>query len=494
MAGEFKIRRRSASDVPVSPEDQAGGLAHPLSPPAPQLREDFKNKASRAAVLAEMAAVGERLYGHPITPRAATASRVAAIERAVAASPRGIPAGLDWYPEHQEQYLGVAERTGVTPGRAIDSGASVSPRNEPAYELKSAESAAWIGQHPEAQVEVTPEMSPHVGEWRRGSDSKLVVDEPTPPGTYTLGDMTDEQVASLGFASVKAEQAGATPGLDPRVGNVTRRAAGRPTSVKAVKINRPDAEGNVREFADVVTSPKSRSYATRIQLASTGESRYNATVFRRRHLQQTGEADPNQGVLFSAAEEAGWSPVGRPRLSETPQDMYMNRLTAERAAAVGTTGRSSDEALSDIEHNIKRGRFPGAGPATENPLSNMEIQHAFNNEMDRRASEQINVTSLVRGEPLTEAITPGGAQPVAWTQVRRESGDDAPWNRTRTAEDQFERRSATTESLDTRERDKRQGTINIANPTKSNPAGRLTPKVDKRTKNIRSLPEDLPND
>ena len=501
----FKFSRRVSSDVPV-PEAHKAEPGYPLPDPAPQLRQDVGNRESRRAVIDAVGSAGEKVYGHPITMRDATYSRVAHLQAAVDESPTGVPEGLGWYGDHRSGYSVIASNARSSVGRAIDIGAILSPRNTPTSEKAATGSALHIAGHPDTEVVVTEEMSPMVGDFRRvkghevSSEIKrgsLIVPpgESVPSGAHRLGSLSPKAIASLGFA------AHATGDHVPSsVSDVQQHSASRDFAAKAVTVARDSLS-----FSDVSDAPKTASYATNIHLggdpdALTGSpTAYNTAVLRRRHQQVHGEewyredadgnvthyhVSPDQGSLFSASELSHYTP--NVRSSETAEDVYMNAVTAERAAARGGGVNKPMAAMDLVSDAITKGRGSQGlltTPTGAPNISKEQVLHAFNNEATIRATELLSVSYNVRGEEVTEALTAGGAQAVIWTHARREMGEDPEWNARQRNAEKSRRAEEKKEAKHTKERERRQGTLEIGR------GNRLRPKFDQRS-SVDPLPED----
>lgn len=396
------------------PGESRADPGYPLPDPTPQLREDF-SPAGRKMVTDAVSDAGVKAFGAPIRMADATRTRRRAVERAIDAAPDGVPEGLEWYRQHQKDYEQIAARQGGRLGRAIDTGAVLSTRNSPENEKLAAESALHIANNPDRVVEISKDMAPKVGEFRKTKgeefeehgQGRLIVTESVDPGQYRLGDLSNREVASLGYA---ANQAGED--IDPLIGDLPSRAAGRPVAAKSMIV----ARGGT--FSDASKAPKTTSYATSTHQATDAEDRYNRSVFARR---RAAEEQPGQGALFSAAEETAFDPSTAN--TATAEDMYQNAMSAEVAARKGGTGKHVRVAMEQLGHAIQkgRGRFDPS-------LTKDEMLHAFNNEATRRTAEQIGYEGWTPSGDVKESITPNAAQAVAWTQYRRELGDDPEWN------------------------------------------------------------------
>jgi hypothetical protein len=293
---------------------------------------------------------------------------------------------------------------------------------------------------------------------------------------------------------------------------------------KAIQLARGGADVTLNTLT---SSPKVSSYALRTHTGSdleavTGtETAYNREVFRRRHLLKTGEkvydedtgewtgeylkTDPNQGVLFSASETVSYTP--NDRSDETAEDVYMNMVSAKRAAEKGGNVVDPMKAMDLVEGAMQKGR--GAEGALTNTvrtpdhpphalLTKPEALHMINNHATRRAAEHFGVTSLVRGEAVFERPTAGtGIQPVVWTQARRDVGEDSDFKASSTAHMKALDVQGKQKRSDDAEIKSRQGTIEGSyhkeSPElfvpKATKAGKLRLKIDKR-KTLRPMTGD----
>lgn len=413
-------RRGSEGESPIDP-------GYPLPSPALSYR-DFNTLGQRNVEQA-VARAGRSAFGSPISMEDAVATRVANMNSAIARSSSGIPEGVSWYGGHQRELLGISERTGIRPGSVVDATATLSPRNQPSQELLATESAAFIAANPAKEVTITPEMQPNVGTYSKGSDGKLQVTPTRTAGNYRLGDLSPQEVASLGFAETQAlkgdnEKAAVPPesrSLDPKVTNVTLRSAGRPRAEKAIRITRGET------FSEVTGSaPKIQNYARGIHTYNPNEAAYNAEVlWRRQH------GSPDRPHLFAASALLG----SHQPLNESVEDYVMAAQTADVAAARG--GKATADKAQDLVEPKKTtpkkmvdGKNVGGKRMFPADVTSEEIFHSFNEEATRRTAQQFFADStLPGGGTVREEITMGAVQPITWVEHRRHGmGADPEYN------------------------------------------------------------------
>lgn len=405
------VKRPSSEGMsPVDP-------SHPLPARAVSYRD--LNKGQQRDLERAVGAAGKEAFGSKITLEDATNARISAIQSAIDRSPTGVPEGLGWYEGHQGSHRGISEETGVSLGRVIDASATLSPRNRPANELRAARSAAFIAGNPEHRVTITPEMSPHVGEFSKGQGGRLVTRPTGRSGEVSLGELSPHEAASLANAEKLARAEGDTsPALDTRITEVSNRSAGRGRAQAAIRIARGEPFDEVSGEA-----PKMRNYARAAHLADPRERNFNAEVLARRRLV---ENDPNQGFLFPASALLGeHTPT-----DQSVEDYVMGSMTAQTASQKGKKGVASREAQNIV--NVKKKDNKGKSLLPVN-MTGEEGFHALGEEATRRAAQAIGYTGIVHdvmgGDQFREHITTAAAQPISWVEHQRHTlGEDEAYN------------------------------------------------------------------
>ena len=354
-----------------------------------------------------MAQAGRKAYGHSITMDDAIATRVRYVEDAIARSGNGVPAGIDWYDEHQQEVRGVTERANVgathpvSAGRVANATGPLSIRNKPKNEVRAARSAGWIASHPEETVDVSKRMSEAATSISKGEVA-------VPTGTHTLGSLNPDQMAMLGRAETAVvKDTGGTRALDRAVTSATLDSSGRLAASKAIDLARG------ANFDEVIKDgPKIHNYVAQTHLANPRESAYNKEVFWRRSNDTSVDAGGTkwqQGHLFSASEVSGFDPSESANISV--EDYIGHALSAEVASQKGKIGAPARKA-QDIAtpKKGKAGRLPA-------DMSASEMAHSFHENATRKAAEHFAHTSFTNDGDVTEAPTAGiGIQPVTWTE------------------------------------------------------------------------------
>lgn len=372
--------------------------------PAPSFSD--QPKKTQSAIETRMAIAGKQAYGHPITMEDAVSTRIKYVEDAIARSGNGVPAGIGWYDEHQDEIKGITKKanekaqTEVSVGRVINATGPLSVRNNPRSEVRAARSAGWIAAHPDTEVEVTGPMSEATSTISEGKSA-------VPVGTHKIGNLNPDQIAILGRAETEVvKKHGGTRSLDRGVTSATLDSSGRLAASPAVALARG------ANFDDVVQGPKIHNYVAQTHLANPAESAYNREVFWRRandtRVDDSGTAW-QQGHLFSAAEVSGFNPSTSANLSV--EDYIGHAMSAEVASQRGKKGASARKAQ---EIAIPTKGKPGKLPADMSPA---EMAHAFHEHATRKAAEHFAHTSFTEEGDVTEAPTAGiGIQPVTWTE------------------------------------------------------------------------------
>lgn len=379
---------------------------------APRTSPSFSDqtKKTQKAILRSMADEGKRVYGYPITLDDAVATRVRYIQSAIDRSDNGIPEGIGWFSEHQEDVKQVTEAANkdatnpVSVGRMINATAPLSVRNTPKTELRAARSAGWIAAHPDTTVDITDHMSEAVTGITGGKVSVST-------GTHRIGHLSSDQIALLGRAETELiNTRGGERSLDRGITSATLDSTGWEWGSRAIRATRGEPLEDI-----VKDAPKIINYAGQTHLANEPEDQYNREVFWRRAHDFSTDASGKtwqQGHLLSAAEVSGFDP-STPGFSV--EDYIGNDLSAEEAARKGNTGATSHDAQELIEPKKgKRGTFPA-------DLTSKEIKHAFNEHATKLAAEQFAHTSFTNDGDVREAPRFGtAAQPVFWVQYQHE--------------------------------------------------------------------------
>lgn len=382
---------------------------------------------------------GTRAFGRPITMDDAVATRTKAIVDAIAASPTGIPEGVDWYSRHRDKIKDIHAASGIgasiSIASAADASASASLRNSPDNELLGLTAGLHIHANPEQKVDVTPAHARAMSEFTENKKPFLDPSEHLIPGSHSLGHLNHRQLAALSHAATathskatlrEAADAGhdvsglkvgslihGEHAVPTSVSDVVGRVAGKPVATRLLR----NLEG---ESLDSTwnAAPKLKSYRRGTSTASTPEDAYNDSVLaRRRDLEKT----PGQGILFSAAEETNFDPSTAD--TSTAEDYVMQSMTALGSA--GGDVKKAREAQNKI--NVLKG--PRGQGVTVVDLQPEEMFHSFNNEATSRAAQGINYSTFgPEGQPMTEHITNKAAQAISWTQFRRhELGEDTAY-------------------------------------------------------------------
>lgn len=397
------------------PTVRRGPLPSAASPgeltPSPAPAFSDQTKKTQRAIEQRMAIAGREAYGYPIKMDDAVNTRVEYMERAIARSPNGVPEGIDWYLEHQNDMRAVTENANrgatepVSVGRVINASGPLSIRNSPKQEMRAARSAGYIASHPDETVEVTGGMSESALEASKGNFT-------VPEGTHRLRNLSASQIGLLGRAeTLLVSKTGEERSLNRGVTSAALDSSGRLAASKAIALARGE------NFDEVVKDgPKIHNYVTQTHLANQKEVAYNKEVLWRRANDQTfteGDQTWTQGHLMSASEMSGFDPKESANISV--EDYIGHAVSAEVASKKGKKGRSANEAQDIV--NVTKGRA-GILPAD---LTTNEMSHSFHEEATRRAAQRFAHTSKTNDGDITEVPTPGiGVQPVVWTQYQFE--------------------------------------------------------------------------
>lgn len=389
--------------------------------PAPAFSDQLKK--TQAVTERRMSIAGRETYGYPIKMEDAVNTRVKYVEDAIARSGNGVPAGHEWYLQHQEDLRQVTEKanegatTPVSVGRVINASGPLSIRNNPRSEARAARSAGYIASHPDETVDVTGAMSEatlKIG----GKD--LAVEK----GVHPLRNLSGSQIALLGRAETAVVKGtGEERSLNRGVTSATLDSSGRLAAAKAIDLARgADFDTTIKD------GPKIHNYVTQTHLADPKEVAYNKELFWRRandpmftegvpqnptegdiEAGTTGPTTWKQGHLMSASEMSGFDPSQGANISV--EDYIGHAMSSEVASQKGKKGASARKAQDIV--NVKKGR-KGILPAD---LSASEMAHSFHEEATRRAAQRFAYTSPTNEGDVTEAPTPGiGIQPVTWTE------------------------------------------------------------------------------
>jgi hypothetical protein len=373
--------------------------------PAPSFAD--QTKKTQGAIESRMAQAGRDAYGHPIKMQDAINTRIKYVEDAISRSGNGVPAGIGWYDQHQQEVRDITKRanekatTPVSAGRVANATGPLSIRNNPRSEVRAARSAGWIASHPDETVDVTGHMSEAVAGISKGK-----VD--VPEGTHRIGHLSGAQVAMLGRAETEVVRTrGGTRALDRAVTSATLDSSGRLAAAKAVDLARG------ANFDEVIKDgPKIHNYVAQTHLADPKESAYNREVFWRRANDTSVDAEGTkwqQGHLFSAAEVSGFNPADSANISV--EDYIGHAMSAEVASQTGKKGATARKAQDiAVPKKGKAGKLPA-------DMSPSEMAHAFHEHATRKAAEHFAHTSFTNDGDVTEAPTAGiGIQPVTWTE------------------------------------------------------------------------------
>lgn len=408
MAAKKKKTSKKTGPRPTVRRGPLPSVASPgeLTPsPAPAFSD--QPKKTQAVIEQRMAIAGRETYGYPIKMEDAVNTRVKYIEDAIARSGNGVPAGHEWYVQHQDDLRGVTERANegatepVSVGRVINASGPLSIRNNPRSEARAARSAGYIASHPDETVDVTGAMS----------EATLEVggqDLAVQPGLHPLRNLSGSQIALLGRAETQVVKGtGEERSLNRGVTSATLDSSGRLAAAKAIDLARgADFDTTIKD------GPKIHNYVTQTHLADPKEVAYNKELFWRRANDPTfteGDTSWKQGHLMSASEMSGFNPEQAANISV--EDYIGHAMSAEVASQKGKKGASARKAQDIV--NVKKGK-KGMLPAD---LSASEMAHSFHEEATRRAAQRFAYTSATNDGDVTETPTPGiGIQPVTWTE------------------------------------------------------------------------------
>lgn len=394
------------------PTVRRGPLPSAIAPgektPSPAPTFSDQTKKTQAGIEQRMAVAGKGAYGHPIKMQDAVDTRVKYLEDAIARSPNGVPAGIDWYLKHQQDVRDVTAKANegatepVSAGRVANATGPLSIRNNPKSELRAARSAGYIASHPEEEVNVTGEMSEATLKVGKGNFAVR-------KGTHKLRNLSSAQIALLGSAETNViKETGGERSLQRGVTSATLDSSGRLAAARAIALARGEPFDTV-----VKDGPKIHNYVTQTHLANIGEVAYNKELFWRRANDPTfteGDQTWKQGHLMSASEMSGFDPSTSANISV--EDYIGHAMSAEVASQKGNKDQPASKAQDIVNVTKGRGMLPS-------DLSPAEMAHSFHEEATRRAAQRFAHTSATNEGDITETPTPGiGIQPVTWTQYQ----------------------------------------------------------------------------
>lgn len=223
-------RAASGNDQPVNPEGSALPTSNPLlyaDLTQAEIRAGERNmrEAARGLVgktVGSHGAVVSRVGGARSMTTDAIAGRFSrlidiaeqdALDHHQRTGEMVLPAGTPWYPNHHQKYEDISADTGVPLDRAIASGATISPQNDPERtELPAARRMAEFVANPDKEVVVSPEASLHIHQIQtkaNAHDKKRQKDPTAVPATTTepdspphkVGELSPHAVALLGSVS-----------------------------------------------------------------------------------------------------------------------------------------------------------------------------------------------------------------------------------------------------------------------------------------------------
>lgn len=404
-------KKKQSKKAGPRPTVRRGPLPSVASPgemtPSPAPAFSDQPKKTQTTIEQRMAVAGREAYGHPIKMEDAVNTRIKYVEDAIARSGNGVPAGHEWYVQHQEDLRQVTEKANegatapVSVGRVINASGPLSIRNNPRSEARAARSAGYIASHPEETVDVTGAMSEATLEIG-GKD--LAVEE----GPHPLRNLSGSQIALLGRAETQVVKGtGEARSLNRGVTSATLDSSGRLAAAKAIDLAR-----GANFDTTIKDGPKIHNYVTQTHLADPKEGAYNKEVFWRRTNDPTfteGGTTWKQGHLMSASQMSGFNPNQGANISV--EDYIGHAMSAEVASQKGKKGEHHRKAQDIV--NVTKGK-KGILPAD---LSASEMAHSFHEEATRRAAQRFAHTSATNEGDITEAPTPGiGIQPVTWTE------------------------------------------------------------------------------
>ena len=414
--GKKKNTPRPTVRRPPRPSAVSPGEMAPAT--APSFRDQTKKVQEN--MLRSVATAGKEAYGYPIRMSDAVQARVDMVSDAITRSPSGVPEGLGWYQEHQEDAVDVTRRANidatapVSAGNIINASAMLSNRNTPVQERRAARSAGWIASHPEHEVDITPHMSESVTTVTKGTVG-------VPVGKSRLGQLNADQIAALGTAETNLiKTTGGTRSLERGITSATLDSAGRHRATPAIRAARGERMEDI-----VKDGPKILNYAEKQHTITPQESAYNREVFWRRANDTSVDSEGTtwkQGHLFSAAEFSGFTP---PDIKDdsTVEDYIAYALSARKASQLGKTGASANDAQDLVGKKIRKGP-QGTFPADLTPS---EIGHAVNEEATRQASRRFGAVSYLGGNDSESSIAiefptaGGGVQPAFWVEYQHQN-------------------------------------------------------------------------
>lgn len=428
MASKKKKSRKTGPRPTVrrGPFPSAASPGELTPSPAPSYRD--QTKKTQQAIEQRVGNAGREAYGYPVRMKDAVDARVRLIEDAVRRSPNGVPAGLDWYEQHQNDLAEVTQevnQTGTSPvslGRMINASAPLSIQNKPHIEVRATRSAGYIAAHPEEEVHVPADLSKKTIELSTDKKGKvnenLIVPETPPNKPYKLRNLSPDQIAMLGHAETKiVEETGGERNLKRAITSVKLDSAGRGPASQAIALTR-----GANFDAVVKDGPKIRNYATRTHLATPAETAYNKEVFWRRSndpVFKEGDTTWHQGHLLSASQMSGYIPD--PSTDITVEDYIGIDVSARTAMRKSPLDKEHGKAQDEL--NVTKGKA-GTLPAD---MSADQALHAFNEEATRRAAEVFSHTSRTNDGDVTETPTAGGAaQPVFWVEEQTQKNPPKP--------------------------------------------------------------------
>lgn len=379
------------------------------------------------------------LKDKPVTSVGAANRRLDLFEQHVASIRAGDSGleGLSWYPDHRGEINGIAASHGFDSEQAAGVSAVLSPGKNPKVDELPALNGllGLLHSHNDHHIHIPATVDHSTGELKDPGFTGKVNDPELKDRTLSRGLSRAAGERSMGRAgkpvdrSVESshpdfEDAGLAHGLNTE---------------KAIRMIRGGSS-----FSDEVnpnTSPKVWGYGAGISNSrqSAEELDYRGVAYHLAH------SDPNQGMMMFSQQEAGQKMSDDSILSPkhaTAEDTWMMAISSgQDEVASGPTGRTlspAKRAVSDggpaSPYDMTKGDSPLRG---HSDLTMVGANHAFDHNATVNAAARYGpVTFNQHGEDV--ALPSVMMQSGAWTQVRRNAGEDSEWNK-RSRSDEFHR-------------------------------------------------------